>query len=72
MGKHLTKKTAAAVRKGTQSTLKPCKPCGPLPRLLTPDEARELYHRALAEIWGVPVDRIRSHSYALPVITFYK
>ena len=71
MGKHLIKKTARAVRKGTQSTLKPC-PKQPMPRLLTPGEARDLYHQALAEIWGVDVNRIRSHSYALPVITFYK
>ena len=65
---------AAAVRNGTQSTLKACKarPSEPLPRLLTAEEAKALYHQALAEIWGVPVERIRTRGWALPVITIYK
>ena len=72
MGRHLLrKKTARAVRQGTQSTLKPCPAPGP-PRLLTAEEAKALYHQALAEIWGVPVERIRSRGWALPVITYYK
>ena len=73
MGKHyLRKKTARAVREGTQSTLKPsCRAQGP-PRLLTADEARDLYHQVLSEIWGVAKERIRTHSRALPVITIYK
>ena len=72
MGKHyLQKKTAREVREGTQSTLKPCRAQGP-PRLLTAEEAKALYHQVLAEIWGVPVERIRTRSWALPVITFYK
>ena len=64
------------MRSGAQSTLKAwvCKerPSEPLPRLLTPEEAQQLYHMALAEIWGCPVDRIRTRSWALPVITIYK
>ena len=59
------------VKKGRQGTLvRDSKGPLPLPRLLTAAEAEELYHRALAEIWGVPVERIRSRSWALPVITY--
>ena len=72
MGKHyLRMKTARAVREGTQSTLKPCRAKGP-PRLLTAEEAKALYHQALAQIWNVPVENIRTRGWALPVITYYK
>ena len=76
-GKHkppgYRKKTARAVRRGKQQTLKPCKPCHkqPLPRLLTPGEAEYLYNQALAEIWGVPMERIRTRSWVLPEITYF-
>ena len=74
MGKHFfRKKIAKAIRDGKQSTLPLVKGRRePLPRLLTEQEAQALYHTALAEIWGVPVDKVRSRSWAMPVITFYK
>ena len=73
MGKHyLRKKMAREVRKGTQSTLKACRAKGPIPRLLTAQEAQAVYHRCLAEIWDVPVESVRSRSWALPVITYLR
>jgi len=73
MGKHLfRKKMARAVKEGKQSTLVSTKEKQPIGRLLTAEEAKCIYHSALAEIWGCPVENIRSHGYALPVITYYK
>ena len=64
---------ARAVRLGKQQTLAQCKKeRKPLPRLLTAGEAQQLYHMALAEIWNCPVENIRSTSWALPVITYFK
>ena len=71
MGKAMEKRTARAIREGKQSTLKPC-PRQPLPRLPTAAEAQLLFHAALAEIWGIPAENIRSRSWAMPVITYYK
>ena len=75
-GKHkppgYRKKTARAVRRGKQQTLaQRTKERQPLPRLLTPGEAEYLYNQALAEIWGVPMERIRTRSWVLPEITYF-
>ena len=81
MGRHFfSKKIAKAIRKGQQLTLPALgdtqpllkRRKEPLPRLLTEEEAQALYHRLLAEIWRVPVETVRSRSWAMPVITYYK